>query len=189
VLPNVWALVQSLWRSLKSKKRWVVDKSLLHTERGLPSHKGATSDCSHSSSEGSDPGYKLPAMALPHGGRIPDQRVETLAYFLSDTVLILYPPATDVTVKYSCAFRTAQNYSSIWHMPNSVSRGAYQFELNSLKVWKFLYNKYIPAEPPKIVTYTRWVVWLITRRGFGLDTGFILYGDLNLHTLQLLRTS
>jgi hypothetical protein len=30
------------------------------------------------------------------------------------------------------------------------------------------------------------VVWLITLRGFGLDTGFIHYGDLQLHTLQLL---
>jgi hypothetical protein len=29
------------------------------------------------------------------------------------------------------------------------------------------------------VTYTRWVVWLITRRGFGLDAGFIRYDDHN----------
>jgi hypothetical protein len=28
------------------------------------------------------------------------------------------------------------------------------------------------------------VVWLITRRGFGLDSGFIRCGDLQLHTLQ-----
>jgi hypothetical protein len=32
-----------------------------------------------------------------------------------------------------------------------------------------------------IVTYTTavWLVWLITLRGFGLDTGFIHYGDYN----------
>jgi hypothetical protein len=36
------------------------------------------------------------------------------------------------------------------------------------------------------VTYTQWVVWLITWRGFWLDTGFIPYGDLQLlHRLQL----
>jgi hypothetical protein len=29
-----------------------------------------------------------------------------------------------------------------------------------------------------IVTYHGWVAWLITRRGFGLDTGFIHNGDL-----------
>jgi hypothetical protein len=29
------------------------------------------------------------------------------------------------------------------------------------------------------------LVWLITLRGFGLDTGLIRYGDLQLHTLQL----
>jgi hypothetical protein len=33
-----------------------------------------------------------------------------------------------------------------------------------------------------IVTYHGWVVWLITRRGFGLDTGFIRYGDYNCST-------
>jgi hypothetical protein len=70
------------------KNRRPVDKSLLHTERGLPSHRGATSDCRHSFSEASDPGNKLPPMPSPRGGRIPDQRVEALAYFLSDTLLI-----------------------------------------------------------------------------------------------------
>jgi hypothetical protein len=72
----------------EERNRWVADKSLLHTERGLPSHRGATSDCRHSSSEASDPGNKLQLMPSPRGGRIPDQRVEALAYFLSDTVLI-----------------------------------------------------------------------------------------------------
>jgi hypothetical protein len=37
-----------------------------------------------------------------------------------------------------------------------------------------------------IVTCYGWVVWLITRRGFGLATGFIRYGDLQLlHRLHL----
>jgi len=66
----------------------VVDKSLLHKAHELPSHRGATSDRRHSSSATAVPGNKLPPMPPFRGGRIPDLRVEALACFLSDTVLI-----------------------------------------------------------------------------------------------------
>jgi hypothetical protein len=52
-------------------------------------------------------------------------------------------------------------------------------------------NLLLPKRRPyskHIVTYTGYVcavVWLLTIRGFGLDTGFIHYGDLQLHTLLL----
>jgi hypothetical protein len=39
--------------------------------------------------------------------------------------------------------------------------------------------------PQHIVTYHEAVVWLITRRGFGLVTGFIRFGDYYCIRLQL----
>jgi hypothetical protein len=55
----------------------------------------------------------------------------------------------------------------------------------------YLFPLGFPTSILYTVTYTGYmcvVVWQINLRGFGLDTGFIHYGDLQLHRLQLLAT-
>jgi hypothetical protein len=75
-------------------------------------------------------------------------------------------------------FESKGNFAYIWYYNIYVKWGTLHYNNNygRKEAWAF-----------KILSRTRGVVWLITRRGFGLVTGFIHYGDYSYKWLQLLR--
>jgi hypothetical protein len=103
---------------------------------------------------------------------------------------------TDVAVGIRCTDQTKHFYQQNFALTSPTSGGQSVGILRGLKnhgvrfVYKTRLQKvagqffYITSKPQgiQIVTYYGWVVWLITWRGFGLDAGFILYGDYNYYT-------